>query len=189
MALDKLVDSTKLDACLDAEADAIRAKTGDSNDISFDFANNKGFADAIAAIPSGGGLPALISEIECGDIQVASATVSLVVQTSLQNAPDFIIIFVKERWQRSYNSASGKFIIYSQFNFARTQGQPNSMNYGTNIHQASITINFSGGNITFKNSLGLAPKFSPTQIVDSEGTTEPISYRWIAGRFVNGGGS
>lgn len=50
-----LVDSTKLDACLDAEADAIRAKTGDSNDITFDFANNKGFADAIAAIPSGGG--------------------------------------------------------------------------------------------------------------------------------------
>lgn len=57
MALDKLVDSTKLDACLDAEADAIRAKTGDSNDITFDFANNKGFADAIAAIPSGGSAP------------------------------------------------------------------------------------------------------------------------------------
>ena len=50
-----LVDSTKLDACLDAEADAIRAKTGGSADIPFDFANNKGFADAIAAIPTGGG--------------------------------------------------------------------------------------------------------------------------------------
>lgn len=57
MAVDKLVDSTKLDACLDAEADAIRAKTGGSADILFDFANNKGFADAIAAIPSGSGLP------------------------------------------------------------------------------------------------------------------------------------
>lgn len=55
MAVDKLVDSTKLDACLDAEADAIRAKTGGSSDILFDYANNKGFADAIAAIPSGGG--------------------------------------------------------------------------------------------------------------------------------------
>lgn len=54
---DMLVDSTKLDACLDAEADAIRAKTGDSNDLTFDFANNKGFADAIAAIPTGGGDP------------------------------------------------------------------------------------------------------------------------------------
>lgn len=45
-----LVNSTKLDACLDAEADAIRAKTGGSADIPFDFANNKGFADAIMAI-------------------------------------------------------------------------------------------------------------------------------------------
>lgn len=51
---DMLIDSTKLDACLDAEADAIRAKTGGSADIPFDFANNKGFADAIAEIPSGG---------------------------------------------------------------------------------------------------------------------------------------
>lgn len=53
MAIDKSVDSTKLDACLNAEADAIRAKTGDSADIAFDYANDKGFADAIAAIPSG----------------------------------------------------------------------------------------------------------------------------------------
>ena len=54
---DMIVDSVKLDACLDAEADAIRAKTGGSADIPFDYANNKGFADAIAAIPSGGGTP------------------------------------------------------------------------------------------------------------------------------------
>ena len=57
MAIDKAVDSAKLNACLDAEADAIRAKTGGSADIPFDYANNKGFADAIAAIPSGGGDP------------------------------------------------------------------------------------------------------------------------------------
>ena len=49
-----LVDSAKLDACLEAEADAIRAKTGGSSEIPFDFADRKGFADAIAAIPTGG---------------------------------------------------------------------------------------------------------------------------------------
>lgn len=54
MAIDKAVDSAKLNACLDAEADAIRAKTGGSADIPFDYANSRGFADAIAAIPSGG---------------------------------------------------------------------------------------------------------------------------------------
>lgn len=48
-----VVDSTKLDACLNAEADAIRNKTGGSADLQFDFANNKGFADSIAAIQIG----------------------------------------------------------------------------------------------------------------------------------------
>ena len=54
MALDKLVDSTQLDACCTAEANAIRAKTGGSAQIAYDWANSKGFADAIAAIPTGG---------------------------------------------------------------------------------------------------------------------------------------
>ena len=67
-----LVDSTKLDACLDAEADAIRAKTGDSNDLTFDFVNNKGFADAIAAIQSGGGGEAY--ELHSVQITLASST-------------------------------------------------------------------------------------------------------------------
>jgi len=169
---------------LDEIADAINAKTGGSSAMT-----PAEMVTAIGSISGGGGLPALISEIECGDIQVASATTRLYVQTSLQNNPDFIIIFVKESWKRNYNTSSEKFIIYSQFNFARTQGQPNSMNYGTNIHQASVYISFSGGEITFNNFLGTGPKFSPTQIVDSEGTTEPISYRWIAGKFASGGGS
>lgn len=50
-----LIDQTKDTACKTAEADAIRAKTGGSTDINYDYENNKGFADAIAAIPSGGG--------------------------------------------------------------------------------------------------------------------------------------
>ena len=65
-----LVDSTKLDACLDAEADAIRAKTGGTSPIPYDFANNKGFADAIAAIPTGGGadmLPVMLQGAETFD--------------------------------------------------------------------------------------------------------------------------
>ena len=53
MAVDKLVDSTQLDACCTAEANAIRAKTGSSAQISYDWANSKGFADAIAAISGG----------------------------------------------------------------------------------------------------------------------------------------
>ena len=54
-----LIDQTKDSACKTAEADAIRAKMGGSAQLAYDWANNKGFADAIAAIPSGGGGPTL----------------------------------------------------------------------------------------------------------------------------------
>lgn len=48
-----LIDATKENACRTAEANAIRNKTGESASITYDFANNKGFADAIAAITIG----------------------------------------------------------------------------------------------------------------------------------------
>lgn len=51
----ELVDASKLDACCTAEANAIRAKTGSSAQIAYDWSNSKGFADAIDAIPTGGG--------------------------------------------------------------------------------------------------------------------------------------
>lgn len=55
MAADKLIDSTKEAACRTAEANAIRAKTGGTGQLNYDWTNSKGFADAISAIPSGGG--------------------------------------------------------------------------------------------------------------------------------------
>jgi len=56
MAVDKLVDSSKLNNALAATADAIRAKTGDSADIAFDYSNETGFADAVSDIETGGGV-------------------------------------------------------------------------------------------------------------------------------------
>lgn len=50
MAVDKLIDSEKESACRTAEANAIRAKTGSTDIITYDFANGKGFADAIENI-------------------------------------------------------------------------------------------------------------------------------------------
>lgn len=54
MAIDKLVDSGKLNNALSYTAGRIRAKTGGSSQIAFDFANEKGFGDAVDAIPTGG---------------------------------------------------------------------------------------------------------------------------------------
>lgn len=50
----KIINATKEEACRTAEAEAIRAKTGETESLSYDFANGKGFADAIAAISGGG---------------------------------------------------------------------------------------------------------------------------------------
>ena len=56
MSVDKLVDSTLLDAACTYEAGKIREKLGSSAQIAYDLANGKGFGDAIAAIPTGGGV-------------------------------------------------------------------------------------------------------------------------------------
>lgn len=53
MALDKLVDSAKLDAALTYTAGRIRAKTGGTENLPFDMTNNKGFGDAIDGISVG----------------------------------------------------------------------------------------------------------------------------------------
>lgn len=52
----KIINATKEEACRAAEADAIRAKTGETESLSYDFANGKGFAEAIESISSGGGI-------------------------------------------------------------------------------------------------------------------------------------
>lgn len=52
MALDKLVDSTQLDADLTSVANAIRAKSGGSSQLAFPA----GFVSEISNIPSGGGI-------------------------------------------------------------------------------------------------------------------------------------
>lgn len=51
MAVDKLVDSTQLDADLTSVANAIRTKGGTSADLAFP----SGFVSAVEAIPTGGG--------------------------------------------------------------------------------------------------------------------------------------
>ena len=53
MAIDKAIDSAKEAACRTAEANAIRAKTGNTAQLTYDFDNGKGFADAIESIETG----------------------------------------------------------------------------------------------------------------------------------------
>lgn len=65
MAIDKAVDSARLDGALKASADEIRAKTGDSGKVQFDLDGGTGFKAAIAAIEAGGGgVPSGLSAFE-----------------------------------------------------------------------------------------------------------------------------
>lgn len=50
MAADKIVDSTRLDAQMTATANAIRAKSGASVPLTWDWENDTGFADAVVGI-------------------------------------------------------------------------------------------------------------------------------------------
>lgn len=80
MALDKMVDSTQLDADLTSVADAIRAKSGGSGQLAFPA----GFVSEIQAIPSGGGGAGIISsdnyDFVFGIVTVGANTVSKALQ-------------------------------------------------------------------------------------------------------------
>lgn len=80
-----LIDSAKFAACNTAEADAIRAKTGGSSPIPYDYENNKGFADAIAAISGSGGN--LVARTYSGTVIMSDvASTTLVVPVDIHGA-------------------------------------------------------------------------------------------------------
>lgn len=87
MAVDKLVDSTQLDADLTAVADAIRTKGGTSAQLAFPAE----FVSAITAIPAGGGV----------GITVRSGTVKL------QNNRGSQFVCVRIKYDAYSNNSSG----------------------------------------------------------------------------------
>lgn len=92
MAVDKLVDSTQLDADLTSVANAIRTKGGTSASLTFP----QGFVSAIDAIPTGGG--GGNATIETGTFTLASAiTVAnsgTTINVGFSGHPNFIYIWL-----------------------------------------------------------------------------------------------
>ena len=108
-----LIDGAKLDACNTAEADAIRAKTGGTDPIPYDYANNKGFADAIAEIPTGsGGFPAV-----SGTITLSANTVGYTLNHNAGYAHSIGVI-----WQESADTStppkdSHHYVLHGYFSY------------------------------------------------------------------------
>lgn len=91
MAVDKLVDSTQLDADLTSIANAIRTKGGTSADLAFPSE----FVSAIAAIPTGGGGG---GSVQSGTFTLASDTTipaaGTTIDIGLSSAPDVLIVWM-----------------------------------------------------------------------------------------------
>lgn len=81
MAIDKAVDSIKLDNALTYEAGRIRTKLGSQSQLSFDFSNEKGFGDYIDEISTGGG--------------GGSPIVSITVETAVATTPDMVALLTE----------------------------------------------------------------------------------------------
>lgn len=104
MALDKLVDSTQLDADLTTIANAIRTKGGTSAQLSFP----SGMAQAIADLPSGGSLPSSISKIDGGSFTYASTTsVTAQITHNLGVIPRGVIVWTEEADMGQYFYGGG----------------------------------------------------------------------------------
>lgn len=147
MALDKLVDSTQLDACCTAEANAIRAKTGGSSQIAYDWANSKGFADAIASIPTGGGGTTLqTTTVTLTQDYAQSGTVGTTLKNLFDAAigTDFWVAEVSEFPSGKSESDLASVVIrafkFTSLNAANMQG------YDTDVMSSSTT---SPGNAAF----------------------------------------
>lgn len=92
MAVDKLVDSTQLDANLTSVANAIRTKGGTSESLAFPAE----FVSAIAAIPTGGG--GGNATIQTGTFTLASAitvtNAGTTINVGFSGHPNFIYIWL-----------------------------------------------------------------------------------------------
>lgn len=144
MSVDKLVDSTQLDADLTSVANAIRTKGSTSADLAFPA----GFVSAINAIPTGGGGD---YEIAAGTVTPAASVTSLTVNVGFE--PEGALIYVDPystaqdaNWKRMMvlvdradGFAAGMIVRY------------NNGAYGTNTSNISQTStgSYSDGNYTF----------------------------------------
>lgn len=84
MAFDTVIDKAQLEAAMKTTADAIREKTGDTADCTWDSA--QGFAALIAAIEAGGGA-------ESGSFVPSSDSAEYAVEHGLGKVPDFFAVY------------------------------------------------------------------------------------------------
>lgn len=176
MALDKLVDSTQLDADLTTVADAIRTKGGTSAQLSFP----QGMADAIAAIPSG--LPSVISKIDGGSFTLAANTSQNVYRIShnLGVAPTGVCVWTNDNdeWAAGSNSTA---IFYVGINHTHYNGQTSQMGGGYyEAYRASNGNADKSSNVLIPTQAANAFRTNDFQVVAGHYFKGGATYKWVA---------
>lgn len=162
MAVDKLVDSTQLDADLTSVANAIRTKGGTSASLAFPA----GFVSAIGDIPTGGGGN---YDIASGTITPASNSKSIYVDVDFE--PTHALIFADfTNWAYTSWQEWGNVIFDTSFPYYMSlQARISNGNFQFNTPNRAISnVSYSGGKF----------KFADTQYNFQAGTT----YTWFAWR-------
>jgi hypothetical protein len=118
MSVDKLVDSTQLDADLTSVANAIRTKGGTSASLAFPAE----FVSAIEAISGGGGLPSHILNHET-IVPATDITKSNPIQLQLSPVTNYLIlIFATGVLTRPASSGSRAYELWTAFKTGNTDG-------------------------------------------------------------------
>lgn len=167
MAIDKLVDSTQLDADLTSIADAIRTKGGTSAQLAFPA----DFVSAIEAISGGGasGLALLAS----GTYTLAAIANPLVIPVSYTGTPIVVIVVAAERAKELSQhmtcvrifKPSGVSSLWNDAGLAENLGYSNSDQKSYGAPSSPQTYKVTSTQISF-----------PRQ--DSTRIWRPVNYNW-----------
>lgn len=158
MAVDKLVDSTQLDADLTSVADAIRTKGGTSSSLAFPA----GFVSAIDAIETGGGG----SNVEYGTYTPTERTMSHTITTT--GDWNNFAVFAGEGFSFSLGSAAMVLFVLNGYGVGTNNGGTATSTIGT----SQGTLTKSGKEYTYaaKGSLSAS----------SRCWQAGVTYHWIA---------
>lgn len=191
MAVDKLVDSTQLDADLASVANAIRTKGGTSAQLAFPA----GFVSAIAAIPGGGGDVTIETGTYTPSANTAKPTISfskthskLPVFAAMIDADGYIstsssnISWYYVNWEQLIGGAvyvSTSSVRYGEVRYAYRGSN------GSSLSSSTGTVTASESNTG--NSSNAYPRFSVTEsgMMPYSGSTSRYwragrTYKWIA---------
>lgn len=139
MAVDKLVDSTQLDADLTSVANAIRTKGGTSASLAFP----SGFVSAVEAIPSGGGgwteitaASSAANAMQCFMLLFPNATVGNMCYAQITNKDQSDYVNSQFIAMLQYHNSNSTYTV------AGIRWRSNAYNYfqGANTYDAVINV-------------------------------------------------